>query len=645
MRVATQRLRRLLAWHGTMQSSHTPEPIAFGRIFAVAGAAALVRAISIAIADGHARAGLLGLAANSASRHFLAGFGVALLVSWAAASWRKRGGDPLFVAVVVGVLGFRFFLLDPPSVPIDVVLASTPAPIEARHVFALLVACAFAALFAWRAWLESWIVVTLQRLACAVLLIALAVFVVANARDVSSKERPNVILIALGNLRADRLGCYGYARPTTPEIDRFARSAVRFERAFSPTPSTLAANMTLLTGLQPSAHGVTAETSLPADARTLALQLQDAGFTTVAQTDDLPWLHPRFGFARGFDIHRRVAGDAARKNAALLPLLDDLASQRFFLFVNYEDASADDERLAYGSSVADREMLARGYTGEYTGCDAAMNCGARWIAARSAPGLEPDASTARHLSDLYDAGVRGLDRELGRLFRALEERGLLENSIVVLTSDHGEAFFEHGAGLHGDLFVECTAVPLVVRLPGGGAERSLAPLVGLVDVAPTILELCGVAPQNGMQGESLASFVRGDLAPRERTFAALDLGPRVGADASFGVRKANHFLLEHAGVRALFDTSVDPREQHPLAPHERVEAWKGLAAILDREAQRSREIAARIGEPEKLAPFDAMVRRKLVRLGEPYPGDAAFDSVATPDVDGETASITPAQRD
>jgi len=628
-----------------MQHEPSSQPLAFGRLVALAGAAAGVRAALIAVSDGYASHGLLAVALHSASRHYLFGFGVVLLALLVLALWRRRGGDALIIALLSFVGGYRFFLPSAPSLPPDIILASALAPLDARHGIAAVAALGTVALFLLRARLAPVPVVWVARLACALLAIALAVVVTAHVRDASSPDRPNVILIVLDDLRADRLGCQGYARPTTPEIDLFARQSVRFERAFSPTPSTLAAHMTLLTGLLPSLHQVTPTTSLPADAPTLAGELRQHGFTTIAQTDDDPWLHPRFGFAQGFDVFRRVAGGAARKNEALEPLLDDLRSQRFFLYLNYHDAAADDATLAYEASVADRDVLVPAYGGEYRGCDAALNCGARWIAAHSLPGSEPDAATIRHLSNLYDAGVRGLDREMGHLFRMLEERGLLETSIVVITSDHGEAFFEHGTGLHRDLHVECTAVPLIVRPAGGTPERSLTPLVGIVDIAPTILEMCGIEARKELRGESLASFVRGRIVPRKHAFVVLDAADMPDLRWGIGVRKASGFMLMVDRVPVLFETSIDPGEVHPLGVDERAGAWKALEQILDREIHLSHMLEGRFAEPARLEPFGADVRRKLVRLGEPYPGDAPFDSSAAAGAAADRAGVTSERRD
>jgi hypothetical protein len=628
-----------------MQHGQSSQPLALANLIAVAGVAAMLRAAGLAVADGYATHGLFAVAVQSASRHYLLGFGVALLALLVLAMWRRRGGDALFVALLASVGGFRFFLVTAPSLPPDVVLASARSSLDVRQEIAALAALGVVALFALRARLPSALVVWGARLSCALVAITLVAVATAHVRSASSPEKPNVILIELDDLRADRLGCQGYPRPTTPEIDRFARGAVRFERAFSPTPSTLAAHMTLLTGLLPILHQVTPTTSLPADAPTLAGELRQHGFTTIAQTDDDPWLHPRFGFAQGFDVFRRVAGDAARKNEALEPLLDDLRSQRFFLYLNYHDAAADDATLAYESSVEDRAVLVPAYGGEYRGCDAALNCGARWIAAHSVAGSEPDAATIRHLSNLYDAGVRGLDREIGHLFRMLEERGLLETSIVVITSDHGEAFFEHGAGLHRDLHVECTAVPLIVRPAGGTNERSLTPLVGIVDIAPTLLEMCGIEARKELQGESLASLVRGSIAPREHLFVLLDSSVVSDTPPSSGVRKASGFLLWTDRAPALFETSLDPGELHPLSLDERAAAWKALEQILDRESRGATTLRERMGKPARLEPFGADVRRKLVRLGEPFPGDAAFDSSATTGAAADRAGITSERRD
>jgi arylsulfatase len=328
----------------------------------------------------------------------------------------------------------------------------------------------------------------------------LAAGIVRTFGSTAKDARPSVIVISLDTVRSDRLGCYGYPSGTTPAIDRLAETCVVFENASSPEAWTLTAHMTLMTSLRPLAHGVDENRPLPGSVPTLAETFRDAGYATAAVVDDVGWLHPVFGFDRGFDTYRRIPGDARAKNEALGAVLDDLqGGGASFLLLHYFDAHGDWGRQPYEAPEEDLRRFAGWYGGSFDGCDDRGRCGAELLRAWSDEGTPPPEDVRRYLSSLYDAGIAALDRDLGELFTELDRRGLLERSVVVLTADHGEEFFEHGLALHRQLYRECTAVPLLVRPPGGTAPRRVSTAVGLVDVAPTILDLAGIQRPDSMQ--------------------------------------------------------------------------------------------------------------------------------------------------
>lgn len=405
--------------------------------------------------------------------------------------------------------------------------------------------------------------------------------------------RPSVILISLDTVRRDRLGCYGFDRGTTPEIDAFAQRAVLFEDAHSPEAWTLTAHMTLLTSLLPLAHGVTPYRSLPNSAPTLAGTLRRAGYATAAVVDDIAWLDPVFGFNRGFDTYRRIRGGANEKLEALEPVLDDLEEgEPFFLLLHYFDAHGDWVRLPYEAPPEDLSRFAGWYTGDFNGCDERDRCGTGLLRAWIEEKTVPSEEIRRYLSSLYDAGLAALDRKLGELFADLERRGLLERSIVVLTADHGEEFFEHGKALHRQLHRECTAVPLLVRPPGGTLARRVPGVTGLVDVAPTILELAGIGRPAEMQGRSLAPSMEGGPFASETSYAVLQSGPKRS-----GLRTQWFLLLRDEDGERIFDLAADPGELEDLlggglAPPE----LEGLRTILDGENVRARDLHAAFGQ-------------------------------------------------
>ncbi len=395
----------------------------------------------------------------------------------------------------------------------------------------------------------------LAGLAGIVLAAGIALGFAGRTPPASWPERPNLVLVSLDTLRPDHLSCYGYELETSPELDRFAASAVRFDRAYSPQAWTLTAHMTMLTSLQPFVHGVTHGKSLSPAARTLAGELAGAGYRTLAVVDDCMWLAEHWGFARGFDLYYRVGRPAAFKVDQILSLLDINGPQPFFLFAHFFDAHSDVDRLQYDAGEEDLATFASWYEGDFDGCDEEGRCASRFLKATNRLNLDVPEETRRYITSLYDAGIRSLDRELGRLLRGLEERGLLETSAVLITADHGEELWDHGQVLHGQGYDECLRVPFLLRTPGtdGGVSRAT---VSLSDVMPTLLDLAGL-DLAGLQGRSLAPVLAGATLPDVAV-------PTSTTDRVTGLRDGDTAILfTESGIQR-FDTRADPRQAHDL---------------------------------------------------------------------------------
>jgi arylsulfatase A-like enzyme len=599
-----------------MSPNRNEEPLRLDVVLVLAGAVATLRAVLIAVADGYASKGLARLSIDSFSWRWLAGFGLAWASFLVLAFWRRArgGGGPFFVAFVVTwlMLALRW-----PALPL-----AAPGWVGARawiaHGVALAAAFATATVLARAPRVGHRSFRFLARATWLLLFLAIGARAFVRFTGGATKERPNVLVIAIDSLRADRVGVLGGDERTTPAIDRFARDAVRFERAYSPTSSTIAAHGTILTGLEPMTHGITSTTALPADARTLPAILRENGFATVAQVDDVAWFHPRFGLERGFDVYHRFPGDAFEKIDALEPLWDDLERERFFLYLHFNDPCADERRSPYDADVRDLNAFASDLRGEFSPCDDLGRCGARWLRARGEDANALDADTLAQIRARYDAGVRGLDRALARLFDVLERRGFLDNTLVVLTASHGEALFEHGRGLHQDLQRECTAVPLIVRPPGGVEPRSLTRLVALSDVAPTVLDLVGLsrAPAE-MQGRSIAELVRGaNECPRGPFVFQSDGGER------FALRTERWTLIDTRDGRLLYDARSDPFETEPRTDPKVEGVLRDLGLVLDRAQKSARAMALRIGTPEPVKPFAPAETRRLWLMGELHLADS-----------------------
>lgn len=410
-----------------------------------------------------------------------------------------------------------------------------------------------------------------------------------------------VILISIDTLRADHLGTYGHSRFTSPVIDAFAAEGTVFEDASSPAPWTLPAHASMLTGLYPLRSGVTTpRTALPDEVPTLAAMLERHGFTTAAVVNSTWLKQGNFGLTREFDEFLAVDdADYARRTPntwvtdQAIQWVKDRVDERLFVFVHYYDVHAD-----YASLPPYEQLFVTPYDGPADGTGWQLqveNFDPRHIAycvAESDPAVcrfgsseKPrvidettrrihfDAADVRHLEELYDAGIRQLDSELGRLFGFLDEHGLAERTLVIVTADHGEEFMEHGRVEHHlTTYQEMLHVPLVLRGPGVSARLRVDAPVSLVDIVPTTLSLVGVPVPEGLDGRDLSPLLRGGDA---RAFAERPLfGEAAGAEGFppplddiypvyRSVRRGRYKLISKSllGGSALYDLEADPGEQ------------------------------------------------------------------------------------
>jgi choline-sulfatase len=316
-------------------------------------------------------------------------------------------------------------------------------------------------------------------------------------------ERFSVVWIVLDTVRADYLGCYGHDRPTSPRIDALAREGLVFERAVSPASWTLPAVASMLTGLYAESHGVLhTEHKLGPGALSFVEVLAGAGYTTGAVVSGT-FTDSFWGFDQGFDeyddlgmvvddavggsteiaamearAHRRVTSPEVTGRA--LDFLERNQDRRFFLLAHYFDPHQDFVEHAGFSERFGPRPAADGRFGRY----------------------DPDPAATARLRGLYEGEIAFTDHHIGRLLERLSDAPFAENVVVVITADHGEEFYERQWLGHGNtLFNELVRVPLVISVPGVAARRVTDP-VTTVDLAPTLLELCGLGSEFG-QGESL----------------------------------------------------------------------------------------------------------------------------------------------
>ncbi len=424
----------------------------------------------------------------------------------------------------------------------------------------------------------------------------------------------NVILISLDTLRADYLGLYGHERDTSPQLDRFARSSFVFDRALASSPNTPPSHASIMTSLYPGRHGFTGNGDrLSAKFPTLAVELRRAGFRTGAFVDG-GYLEARFGFDRGFEIYNDAAGGIARIWQRAQRWLEAADERPFFLFLHCYDIHAP-----YLPPPPFRDMFhTQPYRGDFV--PTVDNLKAVFLKE-----LELASDDMEHIRARYDEGIRYTDAKLGRILAYLGESGLFEETLIVITADHGEEFGEHGSVLHWQLYYSPNLwVPLVIRVPGNGrTDVTIAEPVQLIDLAPTILELVGVAPLEGAQGRSLAGALRhGASAWQHAVHSAL--ARWAGATPAYAWWPDPHqlplrsvvsgqyqliFNETRVGQELLFDVVADPLAQSDVAAqHPALVAEMRETAV---EVMRDNRTAP----PERPQELGPQMREALKALG------------------------------
>jgi arylsulfatase A-like enzyme len=427
-----------------------------------------------------------------------------------------------------------------------------------------------------------------------------------------AQAAPNVILVSIDTLRADHLGCYGYARPTSPALDRLAGEGVAFTDVSAPSPWTRPSHASLLTGLYPSRHGVkTADHGLNDRVATLAERFAAAGYATKAIVNS-EHLGKRFGLQRGFEDfdyvsewsrwppwRRRIVDSAEVITDRALRLLGDAGDRPFFLFLHYYDPHSD-----YDPHPRYRRLFVGPYAGPLDG-------GTEQLLEIQGTKRPLDGEDRDHLVDLYDAEIRQLDAEVGRLLDFVGESGLAPTTIVALTSDHGEEFLDHGSVLHGHtLYQELLAVPLIVRGPGIPAGLRVSTVASLVDVAPTLLSLAAAPIPSGIDGVDLSrQWSTPSAVPPERAVFAEADSKNAEPDVLRMVRRGRWKLLYDLLRRTseIFDLVTDPRERV-----DRAQAEAEVAGDLSSELEQFMDGARAVAEPVAI-PAD--VRERLRSLG------------------------------
>jgi arylsulfatase A-like enzyme/tetratricopeptide (TPR) repeat protein len=402
----------------------------------------------------------------------------------------------------------------------------------------------------------------------------------------------NVVLISIDTCRADRLSCYGYKRPSTPNIDAVARSGVLFQHALTPVPLTMPAHSSMFTGTYPPTHGVRLNDGYRLDEAsvTLARVLHEAGYQTGAFVGGFP-LDARFGLNQGFDTYdgrftRRseksswgTERTAEEVNRPALAWLQEHARKPFFLFLHYYDPHY-----------------------------------------RYSP---PPPFARDYAEDLYAGEIAYVDQCVGEVLTKLRTLGADDNTLLIITGDHGESLGEHGEAKHGFFVYQSTLhVPLIIRAHRASSGRQVAAIVSLVDLMPTVLDLVGLKTPAQVEGVSLRRCLEGGPVPdRRRPVYCESLEPATFQCSTLqGLVEAGWKYIRAPGEE-LYDLQRDPGEHTNLAGKESQRAGR-MRGRLEATLQEMDAAAPRRGA----AAVDPEAVKRLQSLG--YVGGGAVPSAS-----------------
>ena len=412
----------------------------------------------------------------------------------------------------------------------------------------------------------------------------------------------DVLLITIDTLRADHLGAYGYHRPTSPAIDRFAKTAVTFDQAYTYWPKTRGSFVALLTGRRDSqtGYGKTHPVLLGFNP-TLASTLKAAGYRTAAVLDNAN-LARENGYDKGFDSYREMwrendlATEMDRTRAitsAGIELLTESGGQAkrppLFLWLHYVNPHAPYSPPP-PHDTAFMDAAAGGGPALPVVPDFHGGIPRRWAVAGQ--------RRLGYYVAQYDGEIATVDAEVGRVLEALDNAGLAKRTLVVLTSDHGESlgehayFFDHGE----DVFDPSLRIPLIVRLPGARANARTDVLASTLDLVPTVLDAVKVSYPPELAGASLLGWVTGSGgAGPPRLFARNDRNLAAAFDRQYKVVATP---ADAGPLRfALYDREADPREESDAArtQPDPARTWRRELELFlertDRERARARELA------------------------------------------------------
>jgi arylsulfatase A-like enzyme len=427
---------------------------------------------------------------------------------------------------------------------------------------------------------------------------------------------PSFVLVSLDTTRADALSLYGFHERSTPLLDDLGRRGLVFEEMITVSENTLISHASMMTGLYPGAHGTSHRgngTPLQESYQTLAEDFAAAGYQTAGFVAISAWLNSGFGFTQGFETFtggfrgaEAVLGDARQWLDGLDP------SRPYFLFIHIFDVHSRFQGQPYEAPAPWDGLYTSDYDGPLLPWAWQGSRGSKFLLGVGKGEISIGKGDLAYLRRLYDEGLSGADHQLGRFLRELSATH--EDSWIIVTSDHGEEFLEHGKMMHASLFDEVMKVPLIIvppRTRSGalGAPRFIRQQVGMVDLRPTLLSLAGLPPPVTCQGADLVPWLGGETG-------ACPSKPAVIHQRA--MRHEGFKLIREADGLRLFDLGADPRERIDVAGRpEMKQQLRALNRLLwnqireDGVILREREVAV----PEEKQLTDEKTAKMLENLG------------------------------
>ena len=414
-------------------------------------------------------------------------------------------------------------------------------------------------------------------------MLVVSLLVLVLPASAAGNPSPNVVVITIDTLRADHLGCYGDQQIRTPNIDSLAADSVRFERAYTPVPVTLPAHTVLFTGTYPLLSGIHdfSANKLGPTQPTLASVLKEHGYTTGAVIGSAV-LDSRFGLNRGFDFYY----DHFDFNRLQESNLDEMERPGNVVTDNALDwlAKNDQKKFFLWMHLYDPHF----------------------------PYRPPAPYSEQYKDRPYDGEIAFADSQVGRLIRFLKDRGLYQNTIIVLTGDHGESLGEHGEKTHGFFIYNATLhIPVILHLPGQRLVNSVPDMVNLADLMPTVLQALKVDVPSQVQGRNLLPLMTAKKEDPSQGLYAETFLPRLHFNWSElrGLETRNYHFID-APKPELYDLAKDPGETQNLYPMKKAvaEEMRARLSALIRQYSGGQELAEKTG-------LDPALMERLQSLG------------------------------